>query len=385
MLRRRDLSDRASSRVRTLSGGQRRRLALAQAFIGDPPLLILDEPTTGSTPSSAPGCGASCRSRGRPGARCCWPPTRSRRTSRALRARGGARRTGGCSASTGPSPTSSRPPPARCGSPTRRCRAHGCPGARARAGCRSIGGTPGPGDGGDRALGGGRVPADARAPAARRPREEAVERPSPPRAGRARGRAAARRSAGRDPALTLGVLEARRYATHPRLHRGMRGHGRASEARGAARRGHLVAVPAPSSRPRRPALAGIVVHVAPGAPVGRGEQRAGAVPVGETVRTGALALAAPGALRRRLAWWIWAMAAYEVHAPTVDGFPFGPADDARWVRLGAVRARDRSRASAGRSSACWSHAGPRGGRRRRPAVVGVIAASIVMQGLFEPG
>jgi len=52
LLERFSLTDAAARRVATYSGGMRRRLDIAMSLIGNPPVIFLDEPTTGLDPQA---------------------------------------------------------------------------------------------------------------------------------------------------------------------------------------------------------------------------------------------------------------------------------------------------------------------------------------------
>ncbi len=87
------LTDVGGRRVATYSGGMRRRLDIAMSLIGNPPVIFLDEPTTGLDPQARLEVWQSVRELADGGTRCCSPrntstkpntsPTGSRSSTRA--------------------------------------------------------------------------------------------------------------------------------------------------------------------------------------------------------------------------------------------------------------------------------------------------------------
>ena len=69
-----DLEEAADKPIAQFSGGMRRRLDLAASLITRPPLIFLDEPTTGLDPRSRADVGHHPRPGHRGAARSCSPP-----------------------------------------------------------------------------------------------------------------------------------------------------------------------------------------------------------------------------------------------------------------------------------------------------------------------
>lgn len=73
------LADAADRPAKTYSGGMRRRLDLAAALVVSPPVMFMDEPTTGLDPGTVSSSGRSSRTWWQGVRRCCSPPSTSKR------------------------------------------------------------------------------------------------------------------------------------------------------------------------------------------------------------------------------------------------------------------------------------------------------------------
>jgi ABC-2 type transport system ATP-binding protein len=73
LLARFQLTDAAGRRVSTYSGGMRRRLDIAMSLIGNPPVIFLDEPTTGLDPQARVEVWNSVKELAGQARRCCSP------------------------------------------------------------------------------------------------------------------------------------------------------------------------------------------------------------------------------------------------------------------------------------------------------------------------
>ena len=73
------LADAGDRVLKTYSGGMRRRLDLAAALVASPPVLFLDEPTTGLDPQSRQDLWGVIEELVREARPCCSPPNTSRR------------------------------------------------------------------------------------------------------------------------------------------------------------------------------------------------------------------------------------------------------------------------------------------------------------------
>ena len=101
------LTDAGGRRVGTYSGGMRRRLDIAMSLIGDPPVIFLDEPTTGLDPEARLEVWQAVRDLARPAAPpCCSPRSTSTRPSSSPTASRSSTRAG--SSRTARSPSSRR-------------------------------------------------------------------------------------------------------------------------------------------------------------------------------------------------------------------------------------------------------------------------------------